>query len=283
MPSNSRMVKTRTKQPSLVAPRALAAMLGGMKRIFLFFDYDGTLVPIAPTPGEARPDPQLVRLVGALATTPEIRVALVSGRDLAGLAGMFPVPGLYLAGGHGAELQIPGAAGVLSLAPEATPAPAELAAALRPVLAGRPGFWLEEKKYSLALHYRLADPGETPAVLKAFREAARGLARTYGLTFLSGKKVLEICPRSVHKGNAVLRLWDEFPDALPVYLGDDITDEHAFAALAGRGITVLVAQEPRASMARYRLRNPGEVRVFVRCLLSEIATVVPGANRNKSH
>lgn len=261
-----------------MTPRQLAGMLAGKRRLFLFFDYDGTLVPIAPTPEQARPDAELVGLVGDLATAPGTKVALVSGRDLDDLAGMFPVPGLYLAGCHGAELKIPGGAGKLSPVPETSPSPAKLATVLRSVLAGRPGFRLEEKKYSLAVHYRLADPQEVPAVLQACREAVRGPARAHGWTFLSGKKVLEICPGEVHKGRAVLRLWHECPGALPVYLGDDVTDEHAFAALAGKGVTVLVAPRPWVSGARYRLRDPGEVRAFTRYLAAERVSRLPGTS-----
>jgi trehalose 6-phosphate phosphatase len=256
--------------PTLITSQELAAVICRAGRLFLFCDYDGTLVPIAPTPAEARPDPGLPDLLVRLAALPRVRVAVVSGRDLADLESMLPVPGLYLAGCHGTELRRPGGE-IEAPARDAGPALAETARRMSPLLAGRRGFWLEQKKYSLALHYRLADPGQVPEVLQAFRAAGGEAARRHGLVFAAGKKVLELRPRDVHKGTAVLRLLEDFPGALPVYLGDDVTDEDAFTALAqwnagapaDRAVTVLVSSRPRPSAARYRLPDPSAIRTFL--------------------
>ncbi len=264
------MARNDAGLPEPVSPRKLAAELRRAGRLFLFFDYDGTLVPIAPTPAAARPDPALVRLIGRLAAAPGVRVALVSGRDLDDVAGMFPLPQIYLAGCHGAELQFPGGR-KSAPAGGAGQALAQLADRLQRKLAGRQGFFVERKKYSLALHYRLADPAEVPAALAAFRESARDAVRAHGLVFTTGKKVLELRPRDVDKGRAVRRLLEEYPGALPVYLGDDVTDEDAFAALAGSGVTVLVAPAPRPSAARYLVRDPAEVRELAAYLAGDEA------------
>ncbi|MCG8403127.1 MAG: trehalose-phosphatase [Firmicutes bacterium] len=253
------------KMPALTTPRELAELVRRAGQLFLFCDYDGTLVPIAPTPAEARPDSLLIDLLGELAALPGVRVALVSGRGLADLSQMIPVPGLYLVGCHGAELRRPGG-DEKALAHHAGPALAQTARRMCRVLEGRRGFWLEQKKYSLALHYRLAGPGEASEVLEAFRLAGDEAARRHGLVFTPGKKVLELRPGEAHKGAAVLRLLEECPGALPVYLGDDTTDEDAFAALGGRGVTVLVARESRPSAAGLRLPDPVSVRHWCRLL-----------------
>lgn len=251
--------------PVLTTPGELSATVRRAGSLFLFCDYDGTLAPIAPTPAQARPDPALPGLLARLAPAPGICAAVISGRDLSDLAGLLPVPGLWLAGCHGAELRRPDGETETLCRPEVRPALEEAARRLRLILAGRRGFLLEEKKYSLALHYRLADPGEAPAVLEAFRQAAGAAARRHGLIFTPGKKVLELRPRNVHKGIAVQRLLEGCPGALPLYLGDDVTDESAFVALAERraAVTVLVSAEPRPSAARYRLPDPAAVTGFL--------------------
>ncbi len=264
------MIEAPARTPPVITPRELAGKAQRAKRLFIFSDYDGTLVPIAPTPEEARPDRDLLGLLERLVARPGTRLALVSGRDLAQLLEMFPVPGLYLAGCHGVELVYPGGRSE-ALVPEISPVLAGVAARVRPLLAGRNGFILEEKKYSLALHYRLADPSRVPEVLKSFREAGWEAAERHGLVFAPGKKVLELRPRNAGKGTAVLRLLRDFPGALPVYLGDDTTDEDAFKTLASLGgITVLVSSRPVPSAAACRLPDPASARQF-------LSLLVPGA------
>ncbi|MDI3281386.1 MAG: trehalose-phosphatase [Bacillota bacterium] len=131
------------------------------------------------------------------------------------------------------------------------------------------GFLLERKKGAVALHYRLAEPTRTRRVL-AEVEGWRPRWEEQGLEVLHGKKVVEVRRRGWHKGRTVEALKALWPEAVFFYLGDDRTDEDAFAALAGgEGVTVLVGKEKeeRSSLARYRLPSPGAVHRFLERLL----------------
>jgi alpha,alpha-trehalase len=129
---------------------------------------------------------------------------------------------------------------------------------------------VERKKFAIAIHYRLLDPGKVEGVEKVVDEVAAGhseLRKAYG------KKIFELQPRmDWHKGKALLSLLRTLKldgaDVLPFYLGDDVTDEDAFRALKGRGIGIVVRDQPYETAAAYSLKNPGEVREFLLKLIS---------------
>jgi alpha,alpha-trehalase len=134
------------------------------------------------------------------------------------------------------------------------------------------GAIIEAKKYSVAVHYRLVQPEDIPAVEQAVQAV---LARFSDLTVTPGKKVFELRPRvDWNKGRAVtwllLALHLEGPEVLPIFIGDDVTDEDAFRAVQARGFGVLVATEPRETVAAYRLRDPAEVEAFLRWLTERL-------------
>ncbi|MEW6459406.1 MAG: trehalose-phosphatase [Bacillota bacterium] len=225
-------------------------------RLYLFLDYDGTLVPIAPTPDEAVPPPELLRLLHTLVGRDGLRVAIISGRGLKNLQEMLPVPGLYLSACHGAIIQHPGAPPRFLAAPTALEQLDHLTEEAQELIEGRTGFQIERKEMSVALHYRLADPDEVDTVLDAFLDLREQYCPDLECDLLAGRKVLEVRPKGVSKGTAVKILLAACPDALPVYIGDDVTDEDAFRALSGRGLTILVADARRATTARRRLTRP---------------------------
>ncbi len=239
-----------------------------MPRLLLCLDYDGTLTPIAARPEEARPTPALLSLLSQLVQRPNLVVAIVSGRSLLDLRTLLPVPGLVFIGTHGCEigtpdgktkLLVPG--GVVSLAI------ARLRQEIAPTLVNSPGLILEDKRYALALHYRLAQSQDTWAI-EEFLAAVRAYQRK-GITLevIHGKKVIEVRPVGSSKGRAVqFLLAGEHANTFPIYIGDDLTDEEAFTALSERGITILVADPPQASAARYYLNNPPEVLRFLSML-----------------
>ncbi|MDQ0285849.1 trehalose 6-phosphate phosphatase [Desulfofundulus luciae] len=247
------------KEPPLATPEKLAAWMAAASRLLLMLDYDGTLVPIAPTPDLARPDPELLATLQKLSLSPGRVVAVISGRKLAELQKLLPLTGLHLAGSHGAEIQETGGKlyrliedrkleeNILSLERVA-----------RECVANSRGFLVENKGISLALHYRQADPELARQVLVSFIEKVAPIMDKNRLELLPGKKVLEIRPRGVNKGKAVQYLCGKYDGALPVYIGDDRTDEDAFMALK-RGCGILVSPQSRASAATVRLSSPREV------------------------
>jgi alpha,alpha-trehalase len=138
----------------------------------------------------------------------------------------------------------------------------EAARRLRRELAGIEGLLIEPKRFAVSIHFRLVDEREIPRIQKAVNEAAAALP---GLRKAHGKKLFELRPDlDWDKGKALLWLLETLgldrPDVVPLYLGDDLTDEDAFAAIAGRGVGILVTEEPRDTAADYALRDTDEVR-----------------------
>jgi trehalose 6-phosphate phosphatase len=248
--------------------------LAQSERFWLFLDYDGTLADFAPTPEHINPDPELADLIERLARHPRFRVAVVSGRRLSHVQDLVPVPGVLLAGTYGVELQTAKGARIDRLDYDS----------LRPTLdaikprwadqiAGRQGFFLEDKGWALALHARYAAEDETVRVLVGARrlaDAAVDRADPESFRLLGGHKFLEIGPRLANKGLTVAYLLDEhpWPGALPLYLGDDDKDEEAFGVIKARGgIAVVVAADPRETEAHLRLQSPQAARHWLEMLL----------------
>jgi alpha,alpha-trehalase len=196
-------------------------------------------------------------------------VAVVSGRDLADVRDRVGLADLVYAGSHGFDIAGPGGLEqVLPRVRESIPALDAAERGLLDALGGIDGALVERKRFTIAVHYRLVREGEVPAVERAVDAA---LAEHPGLRKRHGKKVLELQPDGAWDKGAAVRwllgaLELDGPDVLPIYLGDDLTDEDAFRALAGRGIGVAVLDAPRATAAGYALRDPSEVRVFLAAL-----------------
>ncbi|MBO8127905.1 MAG: trehalose-phosphatase [Peptococcaceae bacterium] len=250
---------------SNISPNELVTKIPADK-FWLMLDYDGTLVPIADTPWKAIPDQTLRDLLTALAHRPGIKIAIISGRPLADLADLLPSNPIYLVASHGLTIRYPDGSVEHTIDYSSLkPVIDEIAREARLLCSRHSGLLIEHKEAGLALHYRLAEPTLVPAVVTAFRDMARPYLESYSLELLPGKKVLELRPRGVNKGSAVIRLLD-LHNWFPVYIGDDFTDEEVFRHLKGWGCTVLVSRESRTTAARFRLRHPGDVREFLALL-----------------
>jgi trehalose 6-phosphate phosphatase len=226
--------------------------LGEIAEPAVFVDFDGTLVAIAATPDAILVPGDLAARLGALAARLEGRLALVSGRatgDLERHLGSLP---FARAGSHGSE-RFTADGEELGAAPE--PIPADAVAALR-AFAGHPGILYEAKPLGGALHYRAA-----PELAPAVNELAEGLAHEHGLSVKLGKCVTELVRPGADKGAAVRAFMadDDFAGALPVFVGDDLTDEDGFAAAADLGGFGVLVGDARPTSARYRLASVTEV------------------------
>ena len=242
------------------------------RRPVVFLDYDGTLTPIVARPDLAILSESVRRTLRALAE--RCPVAVVSGRDRADVHRLVGIDGLIYAGSHGFDIHGPGLHSEQGAAflPDLDRAEAEL----RRSLATIRGVLLERKTYSLAVHVRGLAP-DTAAAVEAAVDAT--LNRHARLRKGTGKMVFELLPRlDWHKGKAVLHILETLPhvaEALPIYIGDDHTDEDAFAALAGQGIGILVAESPRQTAAYYTLRDPDEVHRFLQRLVGAVGPPPP--------
>ena len=207
-------------------------------RLTFFLDYDGTLIPIAPTPAEALADAALLQLLAQLAGTVVIRTVILSGRPLADLRKMLPVRGLILAGLYGVEMQMGDIA--LVRAPAGAQS-REIVSQVRGIWArltdGLPGFMLEDKGLALALHARWAARDDAERIVDAARDAALEVIRSRPFRLLGGDRYIEIAPAMADKGETVDWLLSEYPVRLdlPVVFGDDNKDDAAFAAVKRRG------------------------------------------------
>jgi len=220
----------------------------------LYLDFDGTLVEIAATPDGVVVEPLVPALLIGLSQRLDGRVALISGRAIDTLAGLVPVSGLTISGSHGVEtLWSDGrrAGPVRSVGLD------DAIAAIRLFAGNRDGMLIEEKPFGVALHYRGAPDAEEDA-----RALVQGLAGGTGLDVQTGKMVVELRPAGVDKGDALRRLQAAAPFAghRPVFIGDDDTDEAAFAAAAGLGGCGVLVGPPRATVAQYRLDDVAAVR-----------------------
>lgn len=226
----------------------------------LFLDVDGTLCPIASRPAEVAIDAGLRALLARLLDRLDGAVALVSGRPLHWLLTETAGLPLTLVGTHGLELR--DSTGRVTTAPP-RPGLAPAIAAARHFAAVHLGVLVETKPLGVAIHYRLA--AESGAAVAAFAEA---LARRHDLPIQYGNMVVELKGGAADKGEALgaLLATPPFAGRVPVYVGDDLTDEVAFAAArAGGGFGILVGA-PRDSAALYGLADTGAVHDWLETL-----------------
>jgi trehalose 6-phosphate phosphatase len=238
-------------------------------RLAVFLDYDGTLTPIVSHPEDAWLSDSMRETLRSL--TARVPVAILSGRDLDDVRSRVLVDGIVYAGSHGFD--IAGAGGLRR----------ELGDAYLPVLAAAerelrealdiPGAQLERKHFSVAAHYRNVSEKDAFKIAAVVDEVA---ARHRELRRINGKKVYELLPDiDWNKGKAVLWLLEtvelERGNALPIFIGDDRTDEDAFRALEKRGVAILVSDQPQATAAAYWLNDPEEVERFLRELTARLS------------
>ena len=258
------------------------------RRMAVFLDYDGTLTPIVRRPEDAELSRNMRQVIRKLAAN--CPVAIVSGRDLPDVRERVGIDELYYAGSHGFDIAGPGIK--RREHPEGSRLLPEIdraEKALQKRLSVIDGCRVERKKFAVAVHYREVAEEDVPAVEQAVQAVH---AEQSGLRLSGGKKIFELQPDvEWHKGRAVRWLLEDALDlacsaVMPVYIGDDVTDEDAFEEIRNDGIGIWVSDaEANDSAARYQLRDTQEVRQFLLKLAdklqqtAELTCLAPGLQR----
>ena len=243
--------------PARPAPPSLED-LSSRSPISLFLDFDGTLVEIAPGPEDIIVPPTMSAGLEALSQRLDGRLALVSGRSLDNIASHLGPTRVARSGSHGAERRYADGS-LLGEAPGGIPA--EAVEAIADFASANAGVEIERKAHGAALHYRAA-PDTEPAVLAL----AQGLAGQHGLATKRGKCVVELVRPGADKAGAVNAFMQVplFAGSMPVFIGDDVTDEDGFLACGTHGGFGIAVGERPSDNARFHLPSPEKVHEWLR-------------------
>lgn len=241
------------------------------KKLFICLDFDGTLAPFRRAPGDARLSEQKREILRKLAVRRDYRVAVVSGRGLKDIEDKISVPAVMYAADHGFFIKSGGKVFQPFSSPAVRGVMKDFHKEAGMAVGGVRGIVLENKGITLSVHYRCVPKNQVPGV----KALISGLGATPGfkdkLDIRGGKMCLEIRPRVPwDKGSAVTWLMlramkEDAAPFLPVYIGDDATDEDAFKVLRNVGITIRVGND-RLSRAEYYVKNTSEVFEFLKVI-----------------
>lgn len=255
------------------------------KVIFLFLDYDGTLTPIVNTPDRANLSVSAKKLLKNLAGVSCVKLVIVSGRSLHDIKRMVGLKGIIYVGNHGLEIDAPGFKFISPVSPRIKAVIQNISSDLKNRLSGINGIITEDKGLTLSIHYRLAAKANLIKMRTVLKETIEPCFGGKKIKINKGKKVFEIKPSiKWNKGHAVLWLLKKMhvrygkKNVLPIYIGDDITDEDAFREIKNKGLSIFVGR-PKESHAQYYLRNHNEVQGFLRRILERCGGDL---NRNTS-
>jgi trehalose-phosphatase len=223
-------------------------------------DYDGVLAPLVDEPDQAFANERSIDALVALAALPDTHVAVVSGRSVGVLEALCSFPAVIrLVGSHGSEYRDgPG----FELDPAQIALLAQIADRFRQLAAHDRGFIVESKPFSVAFHYRMADPALAERAVAAIE---RGPASWPEVKVKTGKKVFELAVIAADKGTAVEQLRHQLGAKTVLFVGDDITDEDAFAVLGVGDVGIKVG--PGQTLAEHRLVDTDDVAALLSNLL----------------
>ena len=255
-------------------PRSAPSLLGHWQdvaervrrsgHVAMFFDFDGTLVPFARRPAQVRMSPSIRRMLGRLARHSRVTLFVISGRRRADLTRHVRIPDICYLGLYGWESARP-----FRVSKPARAALADAQAWLQSREARYPGLWLEDKRVSLSVHLREMHPELRPEVRRDLHRLSQRLGPT--LRLIDNLQDAEFVPRGVTgKGAAVRRVLAAPPlrDALPLYFGDDLSDEPAFAAVC-EGIAVMVGSTG-PTRAHYAIPQRARLTAALRNLVAAL-------------
>ncbi|MFN3739318.1 MAG: trehalose-phosphatase [Thermodesulfovibrionales bacterium] len=230
------------------------------QKIALFLDFDGTLVPIQKDPSKCFLSEDIKKQLKLLAHSKNIYLTIISGRSLSDIKKRVGLRKICYGGNHGFDISCPSLRYTHPKALSAKPIINHVKQQLQKEIKNIKGAFLEDKGYSLSLHFRSVKEEYIHPLKIIFYKKVKGFLKKKLLTVMRGKMVLELIPdASWNKGKAVLYILRRLgKDYLPIYIGDDQTDETAFETLKKSGITIQVGKSKKTS-ARYYLKDYREV------------------------
>jgi trehalose-phosphatase len=245
---------------------------GAASHLLLMFDFDGTLVDLAPTPLAAVLPAGRRELLAGLVCRADVTLAIVSGRRLADVRAKVGIEqGLYYAGTHGMEIEGRGASFLHEGLRQGRATITLLREHAEEAVRGLTGVVVEDKEYSFVLHTRQAAPPARAEARRSVAAITRPLEAAGAVRVQPGSEMLEVLPSvGWNKGDAVRwiarRVTAPHRPVRAMYVGDDVTDEDAFAALPPDGVSVVVGSRP--SVAKFRLAAPMAVEALLRMLVT---------------
>lgn len=238
----------------------------------LFLDYDGTLIPYHPTPDAVTTPPLTLRLLERLTLNPDLHLIIITGRTLDDIRTKIPTPNTGYAALHGRDISLPDIPTFHYTIPPSIADKMNTIKKAAQQSFHEPGLLIEDKPDALAFHYRQIPPDREQQTIDnidrfiASHDPERLFDRVHGA------KVIELRPKGWNKGKAVdfILATLSFPcPPLPIYIGDDTTDEDAFIALQNDGITIRVLYDPaQRTNAAYTVTSPNDVIFFLEFLNS---------------
>jgi trehalose 6-phosphate phosphatase len=256
--------------------------LKSARTFLLFADYDGTLTPIVDRPEDAVISKNMKEVLRCLSVLPNFTVGVISGRSLTDIINRVGLISVVYTGNHGMEIKE--LSGVTTVAPEAKMAQPIIDGLYKELvkkLSQIKGVKVENKGLTLSIHYRLVDESIVQNVSGIFEDIVGSVQKAGDIRITHGKKVFEVRPAiDINKGDAIRMLINKYKKGnlidsktlLPIYVGDDQTDEDGFNAVEehGNGISILVGDPQTDSAARYYLESPDEVTKFIRMLYDQV-------------
>ncbi len=247
----------------------IARKLRSASGIAIFLDYDGTLTPIRRTPSDALLTPEAENILQEMAQLPGVQVAIVTGRSMEDIRRLVRVKKIEFAANHGFHIYKNGTEWIHPQTVSLIRVLPRLHSILRNTLAGFPKVYIENKRFTLSIHYRNVAPENVRYLKSLVMKTVHSFNPTLRIT--RGKKVLEVRPGIAWgKGKAVLKMLITKKPHHPrvtVFIGDDTTDEDVFQALRPKGITIRVGKST-STHAQYYLKDIGEVMHVLRSIIS---------------
>jgi trehalose 6-phosphate phosphatase len=244
------------------------------QHLWLFLDYDGTLVDLCPTPDLLEPNYRVIDLLERLAHQSTMRLTIITGRKLPAIKALLPVSGIFLAGTYGIELFTPSGQSIQRVDyTDIRPFLERIKPHWEQIIAERKGFFLEDKGWTLAMHALNADSSEAEVVFAKARQAINKKFLSDRFHILDDDKLLEIVPAQANKRETVFYLIQQYPlqGMQLLYIGNDDKDEDAFSAVhtyAGVAIKVIQpSQSSHSTEADYIMESPQDVNHWLKKLV----------------